>query len=109
MTLAFGFNFGLVDSKYSAFHFALGPSAIYPINHGPLYLVCPLRFVGQWHSEEDPETGKDKEKFNWGFDLVPGLLLNHNKWSFEVCCDVAWLKGSKKLGTGFLVNIGYEI
>ena len=108
VTFATGMNVGLVDKESYAAYFAVGPSGIYPLNSS-FYLVCPLRFVGESYTQKDSKTMKDKEKFIWGIDLVPSVLLHHKKWSFNLGFDVKWTKGNKKLGTGFLVNIGYEI
>lgn len=108
VTFSVGSNLGLVKTEQATVSFTVGPSGIYPINK-PLYLVCPLRFVGSVWTGTDPETRKDTSKFSWGIDIVPGVLFYQNKWSFQLGFDVAWAKGAKKLGTGFMVSIGRDV
>lgn len=107
VTWSIGTNAGLVDSEYSGVHFTVGPSAIVEIMQ-PVYLVCPLRFNGSVRFGKD-ENKKDKTYFNWGVDLAPGLMFSSNKWTVQAAFDISWAKGCEKLGTGFMVGIGYDL
>lgn len=106
VTFSLGTNLGLVETDYSSFYFAIGPTGIYHIVK-PLYAVCPLRFHGTiWTGKDDKR--KDTTKFSWGFDVAPGVVLAVKKWRFQAAVNLGWTKGVKKLGTGFEVGIGYD-
>ena len=106
-SLSYGMNIGLVPSEVSVFDLRVGPTAIFEIKE-PLYLVCPLRFVGDWGTKKD-KNNKDKTAFAWGVDIAPGLMVCSNRWSFQAAFCVNWKKGVDKLGTSFMVEIGYDI
>lgn len=113
LSFRIGTNLGLVDSDFSSVIAMLGPNfAIDLTKEQRFYLFAPLylNLVASFQNYED-SNGKKKEKtkYTFGAQLEPSILIRIKKATLRFGCSLNWADGSKKIGTGFIAGIGFQL